>query len=90
MNILADYSAKSWLADVKERNIRRMKNIAEKRLNPNHYNLSEEAKKRLHWLNVLYYEQGGNVTKSGKQNRYIKAVALATKTLFEKKEKDPR
>lgn len=90
MNILADIVRNSWLADVKERNIRRMKNIAEKRLNPNHYNLSEEAKKRLHWLNVLYYEQGGNVTRAANKIGISRQWLSPLKTLFEKKEKDPR
>jgi hypothetical protein len=90
MNILADIVRNSWLADIKERNIRRMKNIAEKRLNPNHYNLSEEAKKRLHWLNVLYYEQGGNVTRAANKIGISRQWLSPLKTLFEKKGKDPR
>ena len=47
MNILAPIVKNSWLDDVKQRTIERMTNLAEKRLNPNHYYLSEEAKKRL-------------------------------------------
>jgi hypothetical protein len=67
-----------------------MTNIAEKRLNPNHYNLSEEAKKRLHWLNVLYYEQGGNVTKAANKIGVSRPWLSYLKSVFEKNDKDPR
>src|ERR1035437_8817970 len=80
----------SWLEDIKRRNIQRMTNIAEKRLNPNHYNLSEEAKKRLHWLNVLYYEQGGNVTKAANKIGISRQWLSPLKNIFEKRGKDPR
>lgn len=90
MNILADAVRESWLEDIKERNIRRMTNSAEKRLNPKHYHLSEEAKKRLRWLNVLYFEQDGNVTKAANKIGISRQWLSPLKTLFEKKERDPR
>jgi putative transposase len=90
MNILAEAVSISWLEDIKERNILRMTNLAEKRLNPKHYNLSKEAKKRLHWLNVLYYEQGGNVTKAANRIGISRPWLSQLKTLFETKGKDPR
>jgi len=42
--------------------IKSMQLKAEKLLNPNNYHLSPEAKKRLRWLYLLYYEKQGNVT----------------------------
>lgn len=90
MNISTRTSGDSWLEDIKERNIQRMKNIAEKRLNPNHYHLSEEARKRLHWLNVLYYEQDGNVTKAANKIGISRQWLSPLKNLFENKGRDPR
>jgi hypothetical protein len=90
MNIQVDIDSEKWLQDIKERNIQRMKNIAEKRLNPKHYNLSDEAKKRLHWLNVLYYEQDGNVTKASNKIGISRQWLSPLKTLFERSGKDPR
>ena len=79
-----------WLEDVKRRNIERMTNLAEKKLNPKHYYLSTEAKKRLHWLYVLYYEQGGNVSKAANNLGISRQWLSPLKNLFEKKGKDPR
>jgi transposase len=90
MNILAVKVNNAWLEDIKERNIERMTNLAEKRLNPKHYDLSKEAKKRLHWLNVLYYEQGENVTKTANKIGISRQWLSSLKTLFEKKGRDPR
>ena len=90
MTILKNETNSAWLDDIKNNHLKSMKNLAEKRLNPKHYNLSEEAKKRLHWLNVLYYEQGGNVTKAANKIGISRQWLSPLKTLFEKKEKDPR
>src|SRR3989344_3264191 len=90
MNMLKNETNNAWLDDIKNNHLKSMKNLAEKRLNPKHYNLSEEAKKRLHWLNVLYYEQGGNVTKAANKIGISRQWLSPLKTLFEKKEKDPR
>jgi transposase InsO family protein len=79
-----------WLEDIKERNIHRMTNLAEKKLNPKHYYLSEAAKKRLHWLYVLYYEQGGNVMKAANKIGISRQWLSPLKNLFEKKGRDPR
>ena len=48
-----------WLKDIKRRSLKRIRNTAEKELNQNHYQLSNEAKKRIRWLYALYYEQAG-------------------------------
>lgn len=90
MNMLDKERDESWLRDIKERSMERMTNLAEKRLNPKHYNLSKEAKKRLHWLNALYYEQNGNVTKAAKKIGISRQWLSPIKNLFEKKGKDPR
>jgi hypothetical protein len=80
----------SWLEDIKQRNIQRMTNLAEKRLNPKHYDLSKEAKKRLHWLNVLYYEKAGNITKAANNLGISRQWLSPLKNLFERSGKDPR
>ena len=67
-----------------------MINSAEKKLNPKHYYLSEAAKKRLHWLYVLYYEQGGNVTKTANKIGISRQWLSPLKNLFEKEGRDPR
>lgn len=85
-NTLSD----SWLADIKRRTIERMTNLAEKKLNPKHYYLSEAAKKHLHWLYVLYYEQGGNVTKAANKIGVSRQWLSPVKNMFEKRGRDPR
>ena len=80
----------TWLALVKRRSILRMTNLAEKKLNPKHYYLSEVARKRLHWLYILYYEQGGNVSKAANKIGISRQWLSPLKNLFEKKGKDPR
>jgi len=67
-----------------------MTNLAEKILNPNHYHLSETARKRLRWLYILYYEQDGNVTKTANKTGISRQWLSSLKTLFEKRGRDPR
>lgn len=81
---------KDWLEDIKRRSLERMRNIAEKELNPNHYQLSSEAKKRLRWLYALYYEQGGNVTRCAQKIGISRQWLSEMKAVFEKNKKDPR
>lgn len=80
----------SWLADIKQRTIERMTNIAEKKLNPKHYYLSEVARKRLRWLFILYYEQSGNVSKASNKIGISRQWLSPLKNIFEKRGKDPR
>ena len=80
----------SWLVDTKRRTIERMTNLAEKKLNPKHYYLSEAARKRLRWLYVLYYEQGGNVMKAANNLGISRQWLSPLKNLFEKRGRDPR
>jgi len=79
-----------WLEDIKRRSLERMRNTAEKELNPNHYQLSSEAKKRLRWLYLLYREQDGNVTQSARKLGISRQWLSGMKAVFEKNEKDPR
>lgn len=79
-----------WLEDIKRRSLERMRNIAEKELNPNHYQLSSEAKKRLRWLYTLYLEQGGNVTHGARKLGISRQWLSEMKAVFEKNGKDPR
>lgn len=67
-----------------------MKNTAEKELNPKRYKLSEEARKRLYWLWVLYKEPNVNVTRAAKKIGISRQWLSPLKTLFEKSGKDPR
>ncbi len=90
MNIEANAIINSWLAEIKQRTIERMTNLAEKKLNPKHYYLSEAARKRLRWLYVLYCEQDGNVTKAANKIGISRQWLSPLKNLFEKKGRDPR
>jgi hypothetical protein len=63
---------------------------AEKRLNPMHYNLTFEARKRLRWLDTLYYEEDGNVTKTASQVGISRPWLSHLKSLFENGNRDPR
>jgi len=81
---------KDLLKQVKHNNLLRMITRAEKELNPFNYQLSFEAKNRLRWLYILYYEQDGNVTKASKKVGISRAWLSHLKSLFEKSSKDPR
>ena len=63
---------------------------AEKILNPGNYHLSSEAKKRLRWLYVLYYEKEGNVTKAAGKVGVSRQWLSQIKRIFEHSAKDPR
>ncbi len=62
MSTLEKEADSDWLKDIKELTITRMTNQAQTELNPKHYQLSGEERKRLRWLYLLYSEQAGNVT----------------------------
>jgi len=78
------------LNEVKRNSLLRMITKAEKELNPFNYQLSFEAKKRLRWLYILYYEQDGNVTKTAKKIGISRPWLSYLKSIFEKGGKDPR
>ncbi len=79
-----------WLDDIKSNHLNNMKNTAERELNPKRYQLSEEARKRLYWLWVLYKEPDGNITRTAKKIGISRQWLSPLKTLFEKNGKDPR
>ena len=80
----------AWLDDIRNNHLNSMKNTAEKELNPKRYKLSEEARKRLYWLWVLYKEPNVNVTRAAKKIGISRQWLSPLKTLFEKSGKDPR
>ena len=79
-----------WLNDIKKLTINHMQTRAEKKLNPNNHHLSKEAKKRLVWLHLLYYEQAGNVTNAAVKIGITRQWLSTLKTTFERSGKDPR
>lgn len=90
MSTLKKEASNDWLNEIKELNITRMINQAERELNPKHYQLSGVAKKRLRWLYLLYYEQAGNVTKSAVKIGITRQWLSTLKSIFERTGKDPR
>ena len=67
-----------------------MKSIAEVRLNPNCYHLSDKAKKRLKWLYLLYEEHHGNVSKAARAIGISRQWLSPLKNSFERHKRDPR
>ncbi len=63
---------------------------AEVALNPLRYHLSDEAKKRLGWLYVLYHECSGNATQASRKIGLSREWLSKLKSLFEKHQRDPR
>jgi len=83
-------TTKDLLKQVKHNSLLRMITRAERELNPFNYQLSFEAKKRLGWLYILYYEQDGNVTKTAKKVGISRPWLSHLKSVFEGSGKDPR
>jgi transposase len=67
-----------------------MQTTAENRLNPLRYGLSDEAKKRLRWMYLLYYEHDNNVTIAAAKIGISRQWLSTLKTTFETQRKDPR
>ena len=89
-NLSTFKNAEELIKEVKYNNLLRMITLAQKQLNPFSYQLSFEAKKRLKWLYLLYYEQGGNVTKAAKKTGITRQWLSLLKNKFERSGKDPR
>lgn len=70
--------------------IQLMQSKAENLLNPKRYYLSEEAKKRLRWLYMVYYEMDGNVKKAAGRIGVSREWLSKLKSKFENSDKDPR
>lgn len=84
------HSKSDWLELVKINSSNHMQIIAEKLLNPYNHRLSIEAKKRLRWLYILYYEQQGNVTKAANKIGVSRPWLSKIKSIFENSHRDPR
>lgn len=78
------------IREVKNNLIKSMQTKAEKLLNPNNYHLSPEAKKKLRWLYVLYYEYKDNVTKAANKIGISREWLSKAKSKFERYHRDPR
>lgn len=78
------------LLQIRHNTLLYMITTAEIKLNPNHYQISDEAKKRLKWLYVLYHEQGGNVKRAAANIGITREWLSKIKSMFEKNGKDPR
>lgn len=67
-----------------------MQSRAENRLNPFNCYLSMEAKKRLRWMYILYYECNNNVTQAASKVGISREWLSKIKAKFEKSGKNPR
>jgi len=67
-----------------------MQTKAENRLNPLRYYLTDEAKKRLSWLYVFYYECDNNVKRAAWKIGISRKWLSTIKSIFEKRHQDPR
>lgn len=76
--------------NIKHNPINYMQITAEKLLNPYNYHISPEAKKRLRWLYILYYEQDGNVTKAANKVGISRAWLSKLKSTFENNHRNPK
>jgi len=88
--MLQNESVSDWLKLVKTNTTNTMQTIAQKRLNPNNYQLSEDAKKRLSWLSIMYYQEKGNISKTARKVGVSRQWLSDLKITFEKHRKDPR
>lgn len=88
--MLQNESVNDWLKLVKTNSTNIMQTLAEKRLNPNNYYLSSDAKKRLRWLYLLYYDQRGNISQAAKKAGLSRQWLSHLKQIFEHNNKDPR
>jgi len=52
------------LKQVKQNTLLYIITTAEIKLNPNHCQISDEAKKKLKWLYLLYYAQNNNISRT--------------------------
>jgi len=67
-----------------------MQSLAETKLNTSNYHLSSDAKKRLRWLYLLYYDQRGNVSQAARKAGISRPWLSHLKQIFEHNRKDPR
>src|SRR3990170_4783787 len=79
-----------WLGVISINPANPMQITAEKLLNPYCYHLSSEAKKRLRWLYILYYDRRGNVTEAANKIGVSRPWLSKIKSIFERSRRDPR
>ena len=79
-----------WLGVISINPANHMQITAEKLLNPYCYHLSSEAKKRLRWLYILYYDRLGNVTEAANKIGVSRPWLSKIKSIFERSRRDPR
>ena len=70
--------------------INHMQTKAQLRLNPYKYHLSIEAKKRLRWMYILYYEHEANISVSANKIGISRQWLSSIKSEFERNNKNPR
>ncbi len=87
---LQNESVGGWLELIKTNSTNIMQTLSEKKLNPNNYHLSEDAKKRLRWLYVLYHDKKGNVSQAARKAGVSRQWLSGLKNIFERNSKDPR
>jgi len=75
---------------VKINSIEFMQTKVEIKLNPLRYYLSEEAKKRLRWMYIIYYECDNNITRASNQIGKSREWLSKLKSEFERNNKNPR
>jgi hypothetical protein len=90
MKIVDNIGMKEILYRVKNNALYTMQLKANTVLNPKRYHLSKEALKRLRWLYLLYYECGGNVSRSARKIGISRQWLSAIKGVFERNDKNPR
>lgn len=88
--MLAKNLVNDLLYRVKINSIQFMQIKAENLLNPYRYHLSNEAKKRLRWLYVLYYECEDNVTTAANKIGISRQWLSGIKNIFKRNNCDPR
>jgi len=87
--MLQNESVNAWLELVKTNSTNIMQTLAERKLNPNRYHLSQEAKKRLGWI-YLIYDNKGNISKTARKIGISRQWLSHLKQVFESSGKDPR
>ena len=88
--MLQNESVNDWLNLVKTNSTNIMQILAEKKLNPNNYHLTECAKKHLRWLYVLYRDQEENISAAARKIGVSRQWLSELKQKFEHNNKDPR
>jgi transposase InsO family protein len=67
-----------------------MQSKAQRGLNPNHYPLSETAKKRLKWMYIIRFETGNNITKAAGKTGVSRQWLSAMHSAWINSGEDPR